>query len=79
MPFRSFSTTLKNGVPTIIRAHTAELYAQKMEDQVNRLVEKTWKKFQETPRSQRLMIAVSGIPGSGMFRRISVTFAMVVC
>ncbi|KAM0715705.1 hypothetical protein Q7P37_009205 [Cladosporium fusiforme] len=36
-----------------------------MEDQVNRLVEKTWTKFQQTPLSQRLMIAVSGIPGSG--------------
>ncbi|WPG98475.1 Hypothetical protein R9X50_00126600 [Acrodontium crateriforme] len=36
-----------------------------MEDQVNRLVAKMWAKFQETPASQRLMIAVSGIPGSG--------------
>ncbi|KAF2223291.1 P-loop containing nucleoside triphosphate hydrolase protein [Elsinoe ampelina] len=36
-----------------------------MEEQVNRLVEKTWAKFQETPKSRRLMIAVSGIPGSG--------------
>jgi hypothetical protein len=36
-----------------------------MEDQVDRLVDKTWKKFQQTPRSQRLLIAVSGIPGSG--------------
>lgn len=36
-----------------------------MEDQVSRLVEKTWTKFESTPRSQRLMIAVSGIPGSG--------------
>jgi hypothetical protein len=38
-----------------------------MDDQVNHLVEKTWKKFQDVPRSQRLMIAVSGIPGSGTF------------
>jgi hypothetical protein len=38
-----------------------------MEDQVDRLVDKTWKKFQETPRSRRLLIAVSGIPGSGRY------------
>jgi len=38
-----------------------------MEAQVDRLVDKTWKKFQETPRSQRLLIAVSGIPGSGRY------------
>lgn len=37
-----------------------------MEEQVSRLVEKVWKQFQETPHSKRLMIAVSGIPGSGM-------------
>ncbi|KAK3074727.1 hypothetical protein LTR53_002602 [Teratosphaeriaceae sp. CCFEE 6253] len=36
-----------------------------MEEQVDRLVEKTWARFQETPKSKRLMIAVSGIPGSG--------------
>ncbi|KAK5116701.1 hypothetical protein LTR62_007375 [Meristemomyces frigidus] len=36
-----------------------------MEEQVDRLVEKTWKKLQATPSSERLMIAVSGIPGSG--------------
>ncbi|GAB7348174.1 hypothetical protein MBLNU459_g6183t1 [Dothideomycetes sp. NU459] len=36
-----------------------------MDDQVDRLVKKTWTKFQDVPRSQRLMIAVSGIPGSG--------------
>lgn len=36
-----------------------------MDDQVEGLVEKAWSKFQETPRSKRLMIAVSGIPGSG--------------
>lgn len=38
-----------------------------MEDQVDRLVKKTWDKFQQTPRSKRLMIAVSGIPGSGEY------------
>lgn len=38
-----------------------------MEDQVNRLVEKTWRKFKDTPKSRRLMVAVSGIPGSGAF------------
>ncbi|KAK3673790.1 hypothetical protein LTR78_006344 [Recurvomyces mirabilis] len=36
-----------------------------MEGQVDRLVNKTWDKLQTTPRSKRLMIAVSGIPGSG--------------
>ncbi|TID13656.1 gb [Venturia nashicola] len=36
-----------------------------MEDQVNRLVEKVWDKFQTLPRSQRYLIAISGIPGSG--------------
>nr|OQO26678.1 hypothetical protein B0A51_07678 [Rachicladosporium sp. CCFEE 5018] len=36
-----------------------------MEDQVIRLVQKAWDKFQTTPRSRRLLIAVSGIPGSG--------------
>ncbi|KAI9787820.1 MAG: hypothetical protein M1816_007468 [Peltula sp. TS41687] len=36
-----------------------------MEEQVNRLVEKTWKKYQETPLSQRLLIGICGIPGSG--------------
>nr|POE94360.1 putative uridine kinase [Quercus suber] len=36
-----------------------------MEEQVHRLVEKVWKKFQEIPNSKRLLIAVSGIPGSG--------------
>ncbi|KAK5112195.1 hypothetical protein LTR85_011628 [Meristemomyces frigidus] len=36
-----------------------------MEEQVDRLVKKAWDKFQETPKSKRLMIAVSGIPGSG--------------
>lgn len=36
-----------------------------MDDQVQRLVDQTWAKFAQTPKSQRLMIAVSGIPGSG--------------
>ncbi|EPE35982.1 P-loop containing nucleoside triphosphate hydrolase [Glarea lozoyensis ATCC 20868] len=36
-----------------------------MEEQVDRLVEKTWAKYQNTPPDQRLLIAVSGIPGSG--------------
>ncbi|KAK5138402.1 hypothetical protein LTR08_003463 [Meristemomyces frigidus] len=36
-----------------------------MEEQVDRLVEKTWAKFQATPKSKRWMVAVSGIPGSG--------------
>ncbi|KAF2278088.1 phosphoribulokinase/uridine kinase [Westerdykella ornata] len=36
-----------------------------MEEQVRRLVNKTWEKFQTIPRSRRLLIAISGIPGSG--------------
>ncbi|MCJ1481471.1 hypothetical protein MMC06_001629 [Schaereria dolodes] len=36
-----------------------------MENQVARLVEKAWEKYQQKPASQRLLIAVSGIPGSG--------------
>ncbi len=38
-----------------------------MEQQVERLVAKTWKKFEETPQSKRILIAVSGIPGSGKY------------
>ncbi|KAL2833352.1 P-loop containing nucleoside triphosphate hydrolase protein [Aspergillus cavernicola] len=36
-----------------------------MESQVSRLVNKIWDKFQKIPENARLMIAVSGIPGSG--------------
>ncbi|KAL4763220.1 kinase-related protein [Aspergillus foveolatus] len=36
-----------------------------MESQVARLVDKIWEKFQNTPENARLLIAVSGIPGSG--------------
>ncbi|KAL1968781.1 hypothetical protein VTN77DRAFT_1142 [Rasamsonia byssochlamydoides] len=36
-----------------------------MEEQVERLVKKTWTKFLLTPSTARLMIAISGIPGSG--------------
>ncbi|KAF4785795.1 hypothetical protein HER10_EVM0010046 [Colletotrichum scovillei] len=36
-----------------------------MEQQVARLVEKAWNKFQETPGEKRLLIGISGIPGSG--------------
>ncbi|KAF2745648.1 P-loop containing nucleoside triphosphate hydrolase protein [Sporormia fimetaria CBS 119925] len=36
-----------------------------MEEQVDRLVNKTWERFQLIPDSERLLIAVSGIPGSG--------------
>ncbi|KAL5342518.1 P-loop containing nucleoside triphosphate hydrolase protein [Aspergillus crustosus] len=36
-----------------------------MESQVSRLVDKVWEKFQDTPPNARLLIAVSGIPGSG--------------
>ncbi|KAJ5176341.1 uncharacterized protein N7482_002218 [Penicillium canariense] len=36
-----------------------------MNEQVVRLVKKTWAKYCSTPDDARLMIAVSGIPGSG--------------
>ncbi|XDG03901.1 hypothetical protein ABKA04_003516 [Annulohypoxylon sp. FPYF3050] len=36
-----------------------------MDDQVSRLVDKAWGKFQQLGESQRLLIAVAGIPGSG--------------
>ncbi|KAF2269218.1 kinase-related protein [Lojkania enalia] len=36
-----------------------------MDEQIDHLVQKTWDKFQDVPRSQRYLIAVSGIPGSG--------------
>ncbi|KAF6833933.1 hypothetical protein CPLU01_05228 [Colletotrichum plurivorum] len=36
-----------------------------MEAQVARLVEMAWDKFQATPADQRLLIGISGIPGSG--------------
>ncbi|KAI1178689.1 P-loop containing nucleoside triphosphate hydrolase protein [Nemania sp. FL0916] len=36
-----------------------------MDDQVNRLVDKAWERFQHTPKDQRFMIAIGGIPGSG--------------
>ncbi|MCJ1225087.1 hypothetical protein MMC12_001736 [Toensbergia leucococca] len=36
-----------------------------MEDQIDRLVDKIWEEYQNVPASRRLMIAVSGIPGSG--------------
>ncbi|KAK5992239.1 ATP-dependent kinase-like protein notR' [Cladobotryum mycophilum] len=36
-----------------------------MESQVQRLVDKAWKKYQETPDDQRLLVGVAGIPGSG--------------
>lgn len=39
-----------------------------MEQQIDRLVQKAWTKYGSTPPSQRLMIAVSGIPGSGMLK-----------
>ncbi|KAF1835118.1 P-loop containing nucleoside triphosphate hydrolase protein [Decorospora gaudefroyi] len=36
-----------------------------MEEQVDRLVNKVWDKYQDVPASKRLLVAVSGIPGSG--------------
>ncbi|KAL4937965.1 hypothetical protein BDV06DRAFT_202005 [Aspergillus oleicola] len=36
-----------------------------MESQLTRLVDKVWGKLQNTPSNARLLIAVSGIPGSG--------------
>ncbi|KAI0509361.1 P-loop containing nucleoside triphosphate hydrolase protein [Xylaria bambusicola] len=36
-----------------------------MNDQVGRLVDKAWDRFQQTPADRRFMIAIGGIPGSG--------------
>lgn len=36
-----------------------------MDDQVGRLVDKAWERFQQTPDDQRFLIAIGGIPGSG--------------
>ncbi|KAI4658922.1 uncharacterized protein J4E79_006682 [Alternaria viburni] len=36
-----------------------------MEEQVERLANKVWDQYQDVPASKRLLIAVSGIPGSG--------------
>lgn len=36
-----------------------------MDDQVKRLVDKVWDKFQQTPPERRFMIGIGGIPGSG--------------
>ncbi|KAF1937560.1 P-loop containing nucleoside triphosphate hydrolase protein [Clathrospora elynae] len=36
-----------------------------MEQEVDRLVKKVWDKYQHVPASKRLLVAVSGIPGSG--------------
>ncbi|BDD56350.1 hypothetical protein MAP00_001817 [Monascus purpureus] len=43
-----------------------------MDQQVNRLVEKVWAEFRSTPSNARLMIAISGIPGSGKTELASV-------
>lgn len=49
------------------RSPVRPTYLANMEEQVHRLVEKAWTKFQDTPKSQRLIIGVAGIPGSGMW------------
>jgi len=36
-----------------------------MEEQIKYLVNKVWDQYQDAPSSKRLLIAVSGIPGSG--------------
>ncbi|KAF4511818.1 hypothetical protein G6O67_001026 [Ophiocordyceps sinensis] len=36
-----------------------------MDDQVHRLVDRAWAKYQATPANQRLLIGIAGIPGSG--------------
>ncbi|KIX94395.1 uncharacterized protein Z520_09781 [Fonsecaea multimorphosa CBS 102226] len=45
-----------------------------MESHIQRLVDQTWEKFQKCDGSQRLLIAISGIPGSG-----KTTLAASVC
>ncbi|KAG5658173.1 hypothetical protein KAF25_007124 [Fusarium avenaceum] len=44
-----------------------------MENQVERLVEKAWKKYEQTPKDKRLLIGVAGIPGSG-----KTTFSQII-
>ncbi|KAF2471558.1 P-loop containing nucleoside triphosphate hydrolase protein [Lindgomyces ingoldianus] len=44
-----------------------------MEEQVDRLVSKTWEKFKDVPKSKRLLIAISGIPGSGKTTLAAIT------
>ncbi|KAI9671708.1 MAG: hypothetical protein M1831_003236 [Alyxoria varia] len=36
-----------------------------MDEQVERLVDKTWQMYENAPRSRRILIGVAGIPGSG--------------
>ncbi|KAL8662495.1 MAG: hypothetical protein Q9202_004640 [Teloschistes flavicans] len=36
-----------------------------MDAQIARLVDQTWRKYKDTPASQRFLVAISGIPGSG--------------
>ncbi|KAI8633566.1 P-loop containing nucleoside triphosphate hydrolase protein [Xylariaceae sp. FL1651] len=36
-----------------------------MDNQVTRLIDKAWDRFQQTPEDRRFMIAIGGIPGSG--------------
>lgn len=48
--------------------------ASPMEAQAQKLAQKVWKKFQQLDESQRYLIAVAGIPGSG-----KTTFAASLC
>ncbi|KAK9412950.1 hypothetical protein SUNI508_12255 [Seiridium unicorne] len=36
-----------------------------MEEQLTRLVDQAWERYQNTPKNHRFMIAIGGIPGSG--------------
>ncbi|KAH7149205.1 P-loop containing nucleoside triphosphate hydrolase protein [Dactylonectria estremocensis] len=36
-----------------------------MEDQVRKLVDKAWRRYEEMPQDRRLLIGIAGIPGSG--------------
>lgn len=36
-----------------------------MEEQLSRLVDQVWQGYQKTPKNQRFMVAIGGIPGSG--------------
>ncbi|OAA70018.1 kinase-related protein [Akanthomyces lecanii RCEF 1005] len=42
-----------------------------MEEQVQRLVEKLWRKYQETPADKRVLIGIAGIPGSVITARLN--------
>ena len=59
------SSARKDYKKNLITTRTKDHHHANMEAQVDRLVQKAWTRYQQLPPTQRLMIAVSGIPGSG--------------